>query len=79
MDNRDKLEMMAEALMRYETIDTAQIDAIMEGREPGPPEHWSESKDSAGDAGDGGGATAAAAAEKERDDPAPIGGPAGQT
>ncbi len=79
VDNRDKLEMMAEALMRYETIDTAQIDAIMEGREPGPPEHWSESKDSAGDAGDGGGATAAAAAEKERDDPAPIGGPAGQT
>ncbi|NRB71044.1 MAG: ATP-dependent metallopeptidase FtsH/Yme1/Tma family protein [Xanthomonadales bacterium] len=79
VDNRDKLEMMAEALMRYETIDTAQIDAIMEGREPGPPEHWSDNNGSTGDTGDGGGATAAAAADQERDDPAPIGGPAGQT
>ncbi|MGY6555963.1 MAG: ATP-dependent zinc metalloprotease FtsH [Wenzhouxiangella sp.] len=40
--NREKLEIMAQALMRYETIDVKQIDAIMEGREPDPPEGWSD-------------------------------------
>ena len=34
--------MMADALMKYETIDSSQIDAIMEGKEPGPPEDWSD-------------------------------------
>ena len=41
-ENEDKLHLMASALMKYETIDSAQIDAIMEGREPGPPEDWSD-------------------------------------
>jgi cell division protease FtsH len=40
--NKDKLHAMAEALMKYETIDVGQIDAIMEGREPGPPEDWTD-------------------------------------
>ena len=40
--NEDKLHLMADALMKYETIDAGQIDAIMEGREPGPPEDWSD-------------------------------------
>ncbi len=40
--NEDKLHLMADALMKYETIDSKQIDAIMEGREPGPPEDWSD-------------------------------------
>jgi len=40
--NEDKLHLMADALMKYETIDVGQIDAIMEGREPGPPEDWSD-------------------------------------
>ena len=31
---------MAEALLQYETIDARQIDAIMEGRDPPPPEGW---------------------------------------
>jgi cell division protease FtsH len=39
-DNIDKLHVMADALMKYETIDAKQIDAIMEGREPGPPSDW---------------------------------------
>ena len=30
-DNRDKLELMKEALMEYETIDAEQIEAIMKG------------------------------------------------
>ena len=40
--NEDKLHAMSDALMKYETIDAGQIDAIMEGREPGPPEDWSD-------------------------------------
>jgi len=40
VDNREKLDLMAEALMKYETIDRYQIDDIMEGREPRPPKGW---------------------------------------
>jgi cell division protease FtsH len=40
--NEDKLHLMAAALMKYETIDVGQIDTIMEGREPGPPQDWSD-------------------------------------
>jgi cell division protease FtsH len=40
--HRDKLEIMAEALMQYETIDAEQIKNIMEGREPGEPKDWTE-------------------------------------
>ena len=40
-DNRDKLDMMADALMQYETIDAEQIDDIMEGKSPRPPSGWS--------------------------------------
>ena len=41
--NRDKLEVMAQALLTYETIDALQIDAIMEGRTPPPPLDWTKS------------------------------------
>jgi cell division protease FtsH len=41
--NLDKLHIMAEALLTYETIDAQQIDAIMEGRRPGPPSDWAKS------------------------------------
>ncbi len=37
-----ELKSMAEALMKYETIDRQQIIDIMEGREPGPPEGWED-------------------------------------
>jgi len=40
-DNRDKLDMMADALMQYETIDAEQIDDIMAGQPPKPPSSWS--------------------------------------
>ena len=40
--NMDKLHVMADALIRYETIDSGQIDTIMEGKEPGPPADWRE-------------------------------------
>ncbi|TBR42429.1 ATP-dependent zinc metalloprotease FtsH [Marinomonas agarivorans] len=42
-DNRDKLDVMAEALMQYETIDAKQIKEIMDGKKPSPPEDWSDS------------------------------------
>ncbi len=41
-ENIDKLHMMAKALMKYETIDEQQIDAIMAGKEPPPPADWTD-------------------------------------
>jgi cell division protease FtsH len=40
--NEDKLHLMADALMKYETIDVSQIDSIMQGKAPGPPLDWSD-------------------------------------
>ncbi|MBI2786587.1 MAG: ATP-dependent zinc metalloprotease FtsH [Legionella longbeachae] len=42
--NMDKLHMMAENLIKYETIDFKQIQEIMSGKEPSPPEDWGSSK-----------------------------------
>ncbi|HKK06331.1 MAG TPA: ATP-dependent zinc metalloprotease FtsH [Gammaproteobacteria bacterium] len=39
-DHADKLQLMAEALIKYETIDSEQIKDIMAGRTPRPPEGW---------------------------------------
>jgi len=39
-ENLDKMHLMAEALMKYETIDRFQIDDIMAGRVPAPPRDW---------------------------------------
>ncbi|SFK80071.1 ATP-dependent zinc metalloprotease FtsH [Lysobacter sp. cf310] len=63
-DNLDKLEVMAGALLQYETIDAGQIDEIMAGREPGPPADWVKSGKTSKD-------------DKGR--PGAIGGPAAQT
>ncbi|MCP4488844.1 MAG: ATP-dependent zinc metalloprotease FtsH [Gammaproteobacteria bacterium] len=41
-ENEDKLHLMADALMKYETIDAGQIDTIMEGKEPGSPKDWGD-------------------------------------
>jgi len=40
--NEDKLHMMAEALIKYETIESDQIDDIMAGITPRAPKGWSE-------------------------------------
>ena len=71
--NMDKLHIMADTLMTYETIDAAQIDAIMEGREPGPPSDWSDddSTPSASEDGDAKGSDS-----KDPSDDGSIGGPA---
>ncbi|MEJ2464662.1 MAG: ATP-dependent zinc metalloprotease FtsH, partial [Candidatus Thiodiazotropha sp.] len=39
-ENIDKLHLMAEALVKYETIDTDQINDIMQGKTPRPPKDW---------------------------------------
>jgi cell division protease FtsH len=36
-DNRDKVEVMAKALLEWETLDADQIGDIMDGRPPRPP------------------------------------------
>ncbi|MGQ0799396.1 MAG: ATP-dependent zinc metalloprotease FtsH [Pseudomarimonas sp.] len=67
-ENLDKLHVMADTLLLYETIDAVQIDAIMAGLPPEPPSNWTEKPrlDAAGDGKKGSG-------------PSPIGGPAAQT
>lgn len=40
--NMDKLHLMAEALLKYETIESEQIDEIMAGKQPNPPKGWTE-------------------------------------
>jgi len=46
VENMDKLHMMAEALMLYETIDASQIDDIMGGNDPKPPKGWGDGESS---------------------------------
>ena len=85
-DNRDKLEMMKDALMEYETIDAPQIDDIMEGRKPKPPKDWDQN----GNSSSGGTEAKQEEAKPQNDAPSvddsdssedgdkPVGGPAGQ-
>ncbi|PCI42251.1 MAG: ATP-dependent metalloprotease [Moraxellaceae bacterium] len=81
-DNKDKLELMAEALLQYETIDSKQIDAIMDGRPPEPPKGWADgdnsssgdaSSDSSGDSDE----PKSSSADNKSSSP-PIGGPANE-
>ena len=73
-ENIEKLHLMAEALIKYETIDADQINDIMSGKPPQPPEDWDD------DQTRGSGKTAPAEEEKKgtSDGGDPIGGPAGQ-
>ena len=68
-DNRKKLDVMADALMQYETIDAEQIDDIMNDREPRPPADWGDSGSSQSDGDDSSSST---------DSVGPIGDPAGE-
>ncbi len=73
VENEDKLKMMADALIKYETLDAGQIDAIMEGKDPGPPHDWTSNDSDSSDA----------SKLDKRDKPSTvskgkIGGPAGQ-
>ncbi|MGD8615339.1 MAG: ATP-dependent zinc metalloprotease FtsH [Gammaproteobacteria bacterium] len=73
-EHMEQLHLMAEALIKYETIDSDQIDDIMNGKTPRPPRDWDEGASS------GGAKPKIAAGEKGKDQGGgePIGGPAGQ-
>ena len=43
-ENKDKMEAMAKALLEWETIDSDQIDDIMNGKKPRPPKPSSSTK-----------------------------------
>jgi len=47
-ENMDKLHTMADALMKYETIDLEQINDIMAGKPPRPPVDWTDSEPKSG-------------------------------
>ena len=72
-ENMDKLHVMAKALVKYETLDTEQIDDIMAGDEPRPPQDWVDVDDEP---------TSGKAAKSPKEDAAkdsePIGGPASE-
>ncbi|WP_010325165.1 ATP-dependent zinc metalloprotease FtsH [Marinobacterium stanieri] len=46
-DNRDILDAMAEALMKYETIGSDQLDELMARTEVSPPDGWEEAQERA--------------------------------
>jgi cell division protease FtsH len=69
-ENVELLHAMAAALLKYETIDEAQIKDIMEGREPRQPKDWDD------DTGRKKPESKGEAADKPKD--GKIGGPAGQ-
>jgi cell division protease FtsH len=52
-EHRGKLDVMATALMKYETIDNMQIEDIMNDRDPRPPEGWEDTDQSGPSGGKG--------------------------
>lgn len=70
----DILHAMADALIKYETIDADQIDDIMNGRPPRPPADWDESEPKSGGTGE---ATVEDEPKGEQSEDT-IGGPASQ-
>lgn len=73
-DNEDKLHIMSEALMEYETIDQWQLADVMEGKPVRKPKDW-DKPDS--DGGSASGSTSSAETS-DSSNVTPIGGPAGE-
>ncbi|WP_280548873.1 MULTISPECIES: ATP-dependent zinc metalloprotease FtsH [unclassified Halomonas] len=83
-ENRDKLDAMAEALMKYETIDSYQLKDIMDGRDPNPPEGWDDPGSGAPSGGEPRADSTPESSDDAEDDETPrrrpsdpLGGPAG--
>jgi len=74
-EQRDKLDNMAEALIKYETIDQDQIADIMAGKPPRPPADWDDE-----DSNDSHTTGHSAKVDKEeaKSGDSTIGGPAGE-
>ncbi|VAW73534.1 Cell division protein FtsH [hydrothermal vent metagenome] len=66
------LHAMAEALIKYETIDSDQIDDIMGGKAPREPKDWDDNQSN------GKGTNDSTSKDDSKDGTDPIGGPAGQ-
>lgn len=71
-ENEDILHSMSDALMKYETIDAAQIDQLMERAEVSAPKDWNDNDDSSAS----GTSTGVKKDEKEAKGDGSIGGPA---
>jgi cell division protease FtsH len=72
-EHMDKLHAMADALMKFETIDAHQIDDIMAGKPPRAPEDWEDDKPVSG-----GGSAVTGETPAPQPGEGTIGGPAGQ-
>ncbi len=73
-EQMDKLHTMADALIKYETIDTDQIGDIMAGKTPRPPDGWSDEGPTAGSPSE----DKSAEGKRKSSPDGPIGGPASQ-
>jgi len=71
-ENLDKLHLMAEALIKYETIDSDQITDILEGRPPRPPADWEDTEPKSGSG------LGSSTAGKDKPVDGAVGGPASQ-
>jgi len=71
-ENLDKLHLMAEALIKYETIDSNQITDILEGRPPRPPADWEDTEPKSGSG------LGSSTAGKDKPVDGAVGGPASQ-
>jgi cell division protease FtsH len=76
-ENRDKLDMMAEALMAYETIDVEQINDIMEGKKPRKPSGWDDHNKHGGHTAEAS-ETSEQPAKDDSSNSSSVGGPAGE-
>jgi cell division protease FtsH len=70
-EHKDKLHKMADALIKYETIDESQIKDIMSGHDPRAPADWDDSEPPKN-------GKAATDAETDKKSGSKIGGPAGE-
>ena len=68
-ENENLLHLMADALMKYETIDAHQIDEIMQGKKPGPPKDWGD--DETRPSGKGGDTSSSSQTDDDPDLPDP--------
>ena len=76
--NKEKLELMKDALMEYETIDALQIDDIMEGKAPRPPADWSDNDSNNKTESDGKDSDTSKVDKGETGKSSKIGGPASE-
>ena len=71
-DHLEVLHAMTDALMKYETIDAGQIDALMAGKAVPPPKDWVDMDD------DDDASSSTSDKKAKKDSKGTVGGPAGQ-